>query len=74
MPEPGDIVVSPSNGERRVVVDVADYRHDTGDPDDVFCVLRYEDGDPRRELDGDGGDVHLFSEHAGACDVVGHIR
>ena len=73
MPESGDIVISPTNGERRVVVDVADYSHESGDPDDVHCVLRYPDGDPRRELDEDGGDVHLFGERAGACDVVGRI-
>lgn len=73
MPEPGDIVISPTNGERRVVVDVADYQDESGDPHDVICVLRYEDDDPRREVDDEGGDLHLFSEHAHTCEVVGHI-
>jgi len=61
MPEPGDIVLH--GGERRVVVDVAE----------DMAVLRYPDGDPRREVDADGGDIHLTAAPADGLDVVGHI-
>lgn len=47
-PEPGSIVEH--DGERRVVVDVSE---------DGYAVLRYLQGDPRRELDDEGGDIHL---------------
>ena len=61
MPEPGDIVLH--DGERRVVVDVAE----------DMAVLRYPDGDPRREVDEDGGDVHLTAVPGAGLIVVGHI-
>jgi len=66
MVQPGDIIVSPTNGEERVVVDVADYREEDGTEslDSVICILRYPDGDPRRITDGTGGDIYLFSEKA----------
>lgn len=48
--KPGDHVSY--NGERHTVVDV------TGDG---WAVLRYPDDDPRREVDKDGGDIHLVA-------------
>lgn len=74
--QPGDIVVSPTNGEERVVVDIADYREEEGedDPRHIICVLRYKDDDPRRVTGEDDDDVHMFSENARDIEqVVGHI-
>lgn len=59
--QPGDTIISPSNGEPRTIIDVADYTHEEGD---IIYILRYPDGDPRRELDEEGGDIHIFSEKA----------
>lgn len=61
---PGAIVLH--DDERRVVVDVID-------EDDPLAVLRYPDGDPRREVDADGGDVHLEAVTIAALVVLGHI-
>ena len=70
--QPGAIVIH--DGERRVVVDVADYRHeDDGGVQDVFCVLRRTDDDPLRRTDSDGGDVDIWSAPASECEVIGHI-
>jgi hypothetical protein len=73
IPEPGDKVEY--SGDVYVVVDVADYREEEdGGKKDVFCVLRYQDSDPRRQLDVDGGDNVLdVAPPASECKVVGHI-
>jgi hypothetical protein len=71
-PQPGAIVVY--DGERRVVVDVVDYRdEDDGGAQDVFCVLRRTDDDPLRRTDDEGGDVDIWSAPASGCEVIGHI-
>lgn len=49
--KPGSIVEH--DGEQRVVVDIAE------DHNGRMAVLRYTDGDPHREVDSDGGDIHL---------------
>lgn len=66
MTNPGDIVIY--DGERRVVTDVGE----TGDHEN-YAVLRYVDGDPRREVDSDGGDMHFDAAPADSLTVVGHL-
>lgn len=60
--QPGSIVEH--GGERRVVVDISE---------DGWAVLRYTDDDPRREVDDEGGDIHLTAAAADSLTVVGHI-
>lgn len=60
--ESGSIVAY--GDEKRVVVDVSE---------DGWAVLRYADDDPRREVDDEGGDVHLTATEASSLVVVGHI-
>jgi hypothetical protein len=69
--KPGDIVDWPDHGQF-VVVDTADYRDDEH-PGDLFCPLRYQDGDPRRELNPDGSDAIVDAPRAGELTVIGHI-
>lgn len=57
--EPGSIVEY--DGERRVVVDISE---------DGYAVLRYLHGDPRREVDDEGGDIHLDAASAADLTVV----
>lgn len=61
---PGDIVTY--EGERRVVVDVTD-------DEESYAVLRFPDDDPRREVDEDGGDIHLDAAPAAPLEAVGRI-
>lgn len=63
MAAPGDIV-DWHDLEKRVVVDVTD---------DGIAVLRFADDDPRREVDGDGGDIQLEAAPADSLNVVGRI-
>ena len=63
---PGDIVEH--DGEHRVVVDV-----DTPEDMSPVAVLRFPDDDDRREVDEDGGDVHLSAALCSDCRVVGRI-
>jgi hypothetical protein len=71
-PQPGAIVVY--DGERRVVVDVADYSDEDDDGvQEVFCVLRRPDDDPLRRTDSEGGDVDIWAAPAPQCEVIGHI-
>lgn len=60
--EPGSIVEY--GDEKRVVVDLSE---------DGWAVLRYTDDDPRREVDDEGGDIHLTAVQASSLSVVGHI-
>lgn len=62
---PGSIVER--DGERRVVVDLVE------DEDARLAVLRYPDDDKRREVDDEGGDVHLSAAPVDTLTVVGHI-
>jgi hypothetical protein len=68
---PGDIVDWPGHGQF-VVVDTADYR-DKDHPDDLFCPLRFQDGDPRRQLNPDGSDVIQDAPRAVELIRIGHI-
>jgi hypothetical protein len=72
-PRPGDIVDWSGKGQF-VVVDTADYRDDRR-PDDLFCPLRYQDGDPRRKanLNPDGSDLIIDAPRAKELRVIGHI-
>jgi hypothetical protein len=59
---------------RRVVVDIADYSEaEDGGEQGVFAVLRRTDDDPQREVDAEGGDIHLVAVPVETLDVVGHI-
>lgn len=60
MPAPGDIVTF--RDEKRVVVDI------TGEGD---AVLRYTDDDPRRQVNPEGGDMHLEAAEAASLTVAG---
>jgi hypothetical protein len=76
MPEdikPGDIVKWLGQGQF-VVVDTADYR-DAKHPDDLFCPLRYQDGDPRRKanLNPDGSDYIVAAPKQTELQKIGHI-
>lgn len=61
-PRPGSIVEH--DGERRVVVDISE---------DGYAVLRYPDDDDRRQVDDEGGDIHLTAAPADSLTVIGHI-
>ena len=68
---PGDIVDWSGHGQF-VVVDTADHR-DAEHPEDLFCPLRHQDGDPRRRLNPDGSDVIQGAPRANELMKVGHI-
>jgi hypothetical protein len=58
---PGDVVDWPGIGQF-VVVDTSDHR-DAEYPDDLFCSLRFQDSDPRRNA----------AKHPDGSDwIVGH--
>lgn len=59
---------------RRVVVDIADYSEaEDGGAQGVFAILRLTDDDPQREVDAEGGDVHLAAVPVESLEIVGHI-
>lgn len=60
--QPGSIVEQ-DDGERRVVVDISGDR----------AVLRYPEGDPRRQVDHFGGDMFLTAAPLESLTVVGRI-
>jgi hypothetical protein len=71
MPDPQSGAIVVHGGERRVVVDVADYSDEPGG--DTFCVLRRTDDDPLRRTDDESGDIDIWSAPASECEVIGHI-